>query len=423
VRVALVSYNARSGDAIGNQIAEKLSFFLDGGADVRVFVESDQGLHPQVRPHCRLLAPEPRGEGWKFLRKCDLVVVDYSQAYSLLGLLPLLAAERPRVILDYHGVTPPEFWGGSNTEALADGQRWRGLVGFADAALVHSRSSHRELLTPTRFPTERTTSLGYPIDTSFWEPGPTTRDLRERLGIDADARLLLFVGRLAKNKRVPLLAELLHRLGEQDPPIHAVVIGDDSDVYELEATACRARAAELDVADRLHILGRVPFRDLRDAYRSADVFVMPSRHEGFCIPAIEAMACGVPVVAARSAALPETVADAGLTFIPDDVDDFARQVGRWPLTPDPSPPKRGRGEKCAPWRSLRRATARNSPAAPNARCAPSPRRCRRPALRWKSSPPALAAKGAGPMMCPKGPAWSAACRCIDSSLSRLAPTE
>jgi glycosyltransferase involved in cell wall biosynthesis len=328
VRVALVSYNARSGDAIGNQVAEKLSFFLDGGADVRVFVESDQGLHPQVRPHCRLLAPEPRGEGWKFLRKCDLVVVDYSQAYALLGLLPLLASERPRVILDYHGVTPPELWGGHNVEALTDGQRWRGLVGFADAALVHSRSSRRELLTPTRFPAERTTSLGLPLDTSFWQPGPPTRDLREPLGIDADARILLFVGRLAKNKRVPLLAELLHRLGEQAPPVHAVVIGDNSDVYELEATACKALAAELDVADRLHILGRVPVRDLRDAYRSADVFVMPSRHEGFCIPVIEAMACGLPVVAARAAALPETVADAGLTFIPDDVDDFARRVQR-----------------------------------------------------------------------------------------------
>jgi glycosyltransferase involved in cell wall biosynthesis len=327
VRVALLSYNARSGDAIGNQIAEKLAFFLDSGADVRVFVESDQGLHPLVRPHARLLPPEPHGEGGKFLRGADLVVVDYSQGYALLGLLPLLVAERPRVLLDYHGVTPLELWGGSNPEALANGQRWRGLVWFADGALVHSRFGRDELLKPTGFPANRTTTLGYPVEVPATPLAPP-RHLRERLGVADDVRLLLYVGRLAKNKRAPLLAEVLGKLADRTPAVHAVVIGDNTDVYRLEAEACQARATELGIADRLHILGRVSDTELRDAYRRADVFVMPSVHEGFCIPVIEAMASGLPVVAAAAAALPETVADAGLTFLADDVEDFARQVGR-----------------------------------------------------------------------------------------------
>ena len=55
---------------------------------------------------------------------------------------------------------------------------------------------------------------------------------------------------------------------------------------------------------------------------------MPSRHEGFCIPIIEAQAAGLPVVAARAGALPETVGNAGLTFAPDDAEDLARQVRR-----------------------------------------------------------------------------------------------
>lgn len=327
MRVALLSYNARFGDAVGNQVAEKLSFFVDGGADVRVFVESDAGLHPGIRPHCRLLAPEPKGDGWQYLCDSDLVIVDYSQAYALLGLLPLLAHERPRILLDYHGVTPPELFGGQNAEALADGLRWRGLVGFADAALVHSRSTRRELLKPTGFPDERTTALGYPIDGAFWQPGEPGCDLRQRLGI-GDARVLLFVGRLARNKRVPLLADLLARLADREPAVHAIVIGDDSDIYALEADACHKRAAQCGVADRLHLLGRLPLSELRDAYRSADCFVIPSLHEGFCIPVIEAMACGLPVVAAAATALPETVGDAGLTFVAEDVDDFARQVTR-----------------------------------------------------------------------------------------------
>jgi glycosyltransferase involved in cell wall biosynthesis len=144
----------------------------------------------------------------------------------------------------------------------------------------------------------------------------------------ADVRLLLFVGRLAHNKRVPVLIEALARLREVTPAVHAVLIGDEGDLYQPEARHCRDLAAELGVADRLHWLGRVDDDTLRDAYRSADVLVMPSRHEGFCLPVLEAMACGLPVVAARAAALPETVADAGLTFTPDDADDLARQVRR-----------------------------------------------------------------------------------------------
>ena len=59
MRVALLSFNARAGDAIGNQVAEKLAFFLERGADVRVFVQSDQHLHPAVRPYCRICSARP----------------------------------------------------------------------------------------------------------------------------------------------------------------------------------------------------------------------------------------------------------------------------------------------------------------------------------------------------------------------------
>src|SRR5207249_438707 len=103
---------------------------------------------------------------------------------------------------------------------------------------------------------------------------------------------------------------------------------DSGGAYESERLRVRARAARLGVADRVHFLGHVDDAALRAAYRAADALVIPSVHECFCIPAVEAMAAGVPVVAARAAALPETVADAGLTFTPDDPADLARQLRR-----------------------------------------------------------------------------------------------
>src|SRR5207253_416375 len=98
--------------------------------------------------------------------------------------------------------------------------------------------------------------------------------------------------------------------------------------YAPERDRCRERAARCDVADRVHFLGHLDESQLRDAYRDADVLVIPSVHEGFCLPVVEALACGTPVVAARAAALPETVGDAGLTFAADDPADLARQVRR-----------------------------------------------------------------------------------------------
>lgn len=324
MRVAILTHNAQFGDAIGNQIAEKVAFFLDSGADVRVFAESGRRLHPDVASHCRRLDDTPEGEGWRFLEGADLIIVEYGQSYRLLNLLPLLAGGKARILFDYHGVTPPQALDGKNAWPAGHLEE-RGFAWCADGVLVHSRSAGADLLEATGYPRDRAFELGYPIDTGFWRPGKAETDLRGQLDI-GQAPMLLFVGRLAGNKRVPLAVETLPRLQAADA--HLVVIGDDSDRYELEAERCRALAGRLGVAERVHLLGQAPTYRLRDAYRSADVFVMPSIHEGFCLPVLEAMACGLPVVAARATALPETVGGAGLTFRAEDADDLAARIDR-----------------------------------------------------------------------------------------------
>jgi glycosyltransferase involved in cell wall biosynthesis len=328
MRVALLSHNAQAGDAIGNQLAEKLAFFLDRGADVRVFVESERHLHPSVRAHCRLVAsPEPSGEGWQFITSADLVVVEYGQYYPMLDLVPLLAGGKPRVLLDYHGVTPPEFWGSHNREGLENGLRQRGLVWCADAAVAHSHFTARELSGPTNFPDQRLHVLSHPLDLGRFAPARPRLALRDRLKLE-NAFLLLFVGRIAPNKRLPVLIEAVHNLRGVSPEVHAVIIGDGGDAYASEFHDCRQLTTELAIEDRVRFLGRVSEEQLLDAYADADLLVMPSLHEGFCIPVAEAMGCGLPVIASRSAAIPETVAGAGLTFEPNDAADLARQIRR-----------------------------------------------------------------------------------------------
>ncbi len=328
MRVTLLSHNAREADAIGNQLAGKVRFLNGHGWEVRLYVESMDRLHPGVAACARR---QTAAGLWKnpadrqFLEEADLVLAEYGMAYGLLDLLPALAGGKPRVVIDYYGITPPDVAPPELRRSLEQSQRQRGLVWCADLVLVHSRSSAKELVEATGYPRERIRQIPCFADLEGFCQNAPVRQVREPLELQ-DARVLLFVGRLAMNKRVPVLIETIALLRDLTPPTHAVIIGDESDVYEVEANACRKLAAERGVAERVHFLGRADEPTLRAWYRSADVFVMPSVHEGYCLPVVEAMACGLPVIAARAGALPETVADAGLMFRADDPADLARQV-------------------------------------------------------------------------------------------------
>ncbi len=327
MRVGLISFNGQAGNAIGNHLAEKLAFFVERGADVRVFLQEGARLHPALAQHVHVMSEvQTSGPAWDFLAGADLVIVDFAQAYNLLHYLPLLAGGKPRLVLEYHGITPPQSWPAPQRAVLEKGLSLRGLIWCADFALVHSRFIRDELARSTGFPGDRIFQLDFPLDERF-RPGQSSWSLRQYLSIGT-APLLLYVGRLAPNKCVPLLVEAVGRLANQEPAIHAVIAGDDGDIYAEEKRRCLELADRLGVSQRIHFLGAVDDDRLADCYRTADLFVMPSIHEGFCIPVVEAMACGLPVLAARAAALPETVGDAGLTFAPGDVEDLVNQLNR-----------------------------------------------------------------------------------------------
>lgn len=78
----------------------------------------------------------------------------------------------------------------------------------------------------------------------------------------------------------------------------------------------------------IEVRGYVTRSELRDLYREALVFVYPSHYEGFGLPPLEAMACGAPVVATRTGAIPEFAGDAALLVAPGDVEGLAKAIGR-----------------------------------------------------------------------------------------------
>jgi glycosyltransferase involved in cell wall biosynthesis len=140
----------------------------------------------------------------------------------------------------------------------------------------------------------------------------------------ANTPYVLCVATLEKRKNHAVLLRAFARLLHRDPslPHKLVFVGNKSighqDVFDLVRT--------LGLSDRFSYLGFVDA--LPPLYAGADAFVFPSLYEGFGLPPLEAMACGVPVLAARATSLPEVVGDAGVLFDPHDDHVLADELDR-----------------------------------------------------------------------------------------------
>ena len=152
---------------------------------------------------------------------------------------------------------------------------------------------------------------------------------RAALGLDPDQPVVLTVGRLTVMKGQRYLVEAVPALAERVPGVAVVLLGDG----HLRA-ALSAQAEALGVADRVHLAGhRGDARALLDA---ADVFVLPSRHEGMPLAAMEAMDAGLPVVATDVIGTSEVVAhgETGLLVPPQDPAALAAALGEVLRDPD-----------------------------------------------------------------------------------------
>jgi 1,2-diacylglycerol 3-alpha-glucosyltransferase len=158
------------------------------------------------------------------------------------------------------------------------------------------------------------------IDLSHFAPQSRDEALRRRLGLPADRPLILYIGRLSDEKRVSVL---LDAMAQVRAPAHLAIGGDGPEADEL-----RRRARDLELTERVTFLGRVADDDLVPLYRLGDLFAMPSTAELQSLSTLEALAVGLPVVAANAGALPELVRDGenGLLFTPEDSAELSERL-------------------------------------------------------------------------------------------------
>ncbi len=194
----------------------------------------------------------------------------------------------------------------------------RETVRRADAVVAPSEATRRDIVETFRLTPERAERIAVIPEAA------DERFCTEAAPPAAEAPVILYVGRRDPYKNLPLLVEAFARVRAAVPAARLRVIGPSDPRYP----EAEARALALGVAGAVDWKGHVDFPELVEAYRRAAVFAMPSRYEGFGLPALEAMACGTPVVCTNAASLPEVVGDAALKVPPDDVAAFAEALRR-----------------------------------------------------------------------------------------------
>jgi glycosyltransferase involved in cell wall biosynthesis len=162
-------------------------------------------------------------------------------------------------------------------------------------------------------------------------PGaPPWADSVRRRRTGTARRHILFLGRLDARKNVGVLLEAYARLTERRPEAPALVIAG---AETPAAAGWHERARSLHLNGMIRWTGYVDETTRQDLFAGACMLVLPSLDEGFGLPVLEAMACGVPVVISTGGSLPEVAGDAARPLAPDDVDGF-REAMEALLHPD-----------------------------------------------------------------------------------------
>ena len=288
------------GDAISQEARFLQRTLRDLGIESGIYAPADR-IAPDVRDLCRT-------HGEFDPRAADKVIYHYSIASSATD---LFSSSPGRKIVRYHNITPAEFFAGFDdhvAEQLRDARAGLGSVaGEADvvwadsdynAGEIRELGADHVIVVP----------LFFAIEEFAAEPDP------DKLAKFAGPlKNILFMGRVAPNKCIEELIMAFAWYQKCINPYSRLILPGSERSCPRYFAMLRMLTERLDLPN-VCFEGFVSNAGQSACYMSADVFVTTSRHEGYCLPLVEAMCQGVPVVARRTGGVPEAVGGAGVLF-------------------------------------------------------------------------------------------------------------
>jgi L-malate glycosyltransferase len=297
------------GDAVGRHTLRLRDATRRRGIPSDIYVDfEEEDTADETRPAASYAVAAERG---------DVVVYQFATASYM---APWLASRGETLVVNYHNITPPELMAPWDHHLALGQLRAQGdlRVLAPRTALAVADSAYNEThLAAAGFPSTTVIPPSAAVDDAAVDDSVVTSvagSLDDRTHTkrshDAGGARWLAVGRVSPNKALEdTLAALAVTRAHTDPEATLLVVGKPAiGAYD---AALHRYAAQLGLAGAVTFTGHARDETVASAYEAADVLVVTSAHEGFCVPVVEAMAAGLPVVAVEQGSLPEVLGDAG----------------------------------------------------------------------------------------------------------------
>jgi glycosyltransferase involved in cell wall biosynthesis len=289
-----------SGDAIGNSAISLHRFFSKNGIESRIIALTIDEI----------------------LREKATFFKDYTEQKQSIKILHFAVPSQltdyflsinGKKVMWYHNITPSHFFVDYSDD----------LVRFTNEGRVHLKrlSECFDLsITESHYNAEELKELKYNnvIKLPFMidlEDYNTPCSLPYLNLIKDERKNIIFVGRITPNKKIEDLIRVLFIYKKYLSPLIRLVIAGNINTLPKYFDAVRNLASRFYLtSEDIMFTGHIPFEELLSVYKSADVFLSMSEHEGFCLPLIESCYFRVPVVAFEAGAVPETLGGAGIIF-------------------------------------------------------------------------------------------------------------
>lgn len=288
------------GDAVSNITLRNAELLAELGQPAQILARfSHPAVQQQTLPiHSALSQPD-----------CGLIFHywGYNTSAWLLGMV-----RGPRA-LHYHNITPPHYFAPDSEACHYARQGYAQLPQLVAASDLITGDSCFNVQELTPYLSRPTPTLHlYPIvDAAGMRAAPHDHALLAELRRPGIVNIV-FVGRVVRNKRQDQLMRMFdYYYREVNRHARLWLVGNDQSDPDYRAELERLRET-LFAHDQIHFTGKISDAAVNSYYRTADVFVCASEHEGFCMPLAQAMALDVPVLAYAAAAVPETMSEAGV---------------------------------------------------------------------------------------------------------------
>jgi glycosyltransferase involved in cell wall biosynthesis len=286
------------GDAISTEVLALQRALREAGVESEIYAINE---HPKLRGASR---------PYSALSECPAadIILHYSIGSPLNDVYS--SWSRGRRIMVYHNITPPRWFSGINQRVAVDIER-----GLSDLPALCAKSDLR--LADSPFNASELAALGFPASVLDLPLDPGRWDRPRNDGIynlvsGTPGIHVLHVGRLAPNKMVEDIIKsfyFVHNCIEPQSKLWLVGIDIDTELYSF---SLKRLAAELGLENAVEFVGCLADEEVLALYEACSVYVCMSEHEGFCLPIIEAMYFGLPVIAYAAGAVPDTVGDGGI---------------------------------------------------------------------------------------------------------------